>query len=137
MRTIRIVPAPRGLQGDSSVSVMQKALRVFGPPGIQALLRTTLGYSGTQFSMPVVVAEWTLDPEGGHPPHPDPSLPGVAFAKVQPDLASVAKVQAISENTGRLQRQRGRNLEVCQISILSPPLPLNAVVEHTLATSCR
>jgi hypothetical protein len=91
---------------------LQKAVRVFGPPGIQALLRTTLGYSETLFAMPVVVAEWTLDPDGGQTPQPEPSLPGVNFAKVQPDLSSVAKLQESGQSLGKLKRPRGKDLEV-------------------------
>lgn len=104
------------------IILVQKSLRVFGPPGIHSLLRTTLGYSSMRFSMPIIVAEWTIDPDGGHPPRPEPSLPGVAFAKVRPNLSSLANVQDSEQLVRRLSRQREQELEV-RHSFCPTPLP--------------
>lgn len=72
-------------------SVAQTPLRVFGPPGIQDLVASTLRYSKTRLSMPLIVAQFAVQPEASSPPQPVPGLPGVAFAVLGPDHTDRAK----------------------------------------------
>lgn len=65
---------------------MQEPFRVFGPPGVFYLLRTTLGYTDTRLAMPIIVTEWTIDSEASQPPTQDPTIPGLYLAKQAPDV---------------------------------------------------
>lgn len=48
-------------------------------------MASTLGYSCTKLAMPIVVAEFTVQPDENSPPVPVDRLPGVAFATLAPD----------------------------------------------------
>ena len=47
--------------------------------------------------MPVIAAEWTVDPNGALPPTQDPRVPGLFCAKVGPDSDCQTSYQAGSE----------------------------------------
>ena len=77
-----------------------QVLHIFGPPGIQDLLESTLGFSGSRLAMPVVVAEFTVQPEKGAPPVPSKGFSGMSCAFIAPDFTERAK-QALQQTNVR------------------------------------
>ena len=47
--------------------------------------------------MPVIAAEWTVDPNGAYPPTQDPNVPGLFSAKVAPDSDCKTSIPAAPE----------------------------------------
>lgn len=83
-------------QDFEQVSV-QEPLRVFGPPGVYYLLKSSIGYTDSHAVMPIIVGEWTIDPEGSLPPTEDPAVPGLFSARIAPDADCVGQSnQALS-----------------------------------------
>jgi hypothetical protein len=65
----------------------QETVHVFGPPGIQQLVQTALGFPGIHLAMPVVLAEFSTRPGDKQPPEPAANLANVMLARLCPDTA--------------------------------------------------
>lgn len=99
---------------------MQEPVRIFGPPGISYLLQSTLGFTDTRLTMPVIAAEWTVDPNGASTPTPDPRVLGLSCAKVAPDSDCKTSYRAGPEpsRSGDEEHLTGLDLHVSHPEII-------------------
>lgn len=68
-----------------SSSRAAETLRIFGPPGIQELLHSSVFGSGSGLAMPVSITELTTNPQGTKAA--EEVMPNVTFATLAPDVA--------------------------------------------------
>ena len=96
-----------------------QVLHIFGPPGIQDLLESTLGFSGSRLAMSVIVAEFTVQPEKGAPPLPSKGFPGMSRAFIAPDFTERAK-QALQQTNVRLRPEYRRDDQMALHGVRTP-----------------
>ncbi|CAL5218555.1 g246 [Coccomyxa viridis] len=100
-----------------------EAFRIFGPPGLRALVTSALAFDATPLCMPIAVTEWSIDPEAGHPLQPATDVPGavgqVQFGRAGPDMSpGVEELIAKASKQNRYQRRRGFQLPEHDVDLI-------------------